>query len=162
PPIFATCSGPVGAVVCTSGVCDADNSCGYANGTGNCSGNAPYCRSGVCDSADSKCGYADGDGSCDSTSAATVCPPSHSSSTGACEPAGGCLVDADCTNAQFCNTPTLTCLPKLSNGTAIPNVPNHTPTLNGNCTTAAGSAVCSSGVCDTNNKCGYANGSGSC
>ena len=45
-----------------------------------------------------------------------------------------------------------------------PTDPPHTnPTLNGTCTAAAGTLVCTSGVCDTkDNECGYANGDGPC
>jgi hypothetical protein len=55
-------------------------------------------------------------------------------------------------------------MPKLSNGTIVPTDPPHmNPTLDGMCTVAAGTLVCTSGVCDPkDNECGYANGDGPC
>jgi hypothetical protein len=48
-----TCTELLGARVCASGVCDADDLCGWANGTSGCMANTsdPHCRSGLCDSA---------------------------------------------------------------------------------------------------------------
>jgi len=74
-----------------------------------------------------------------------------------------CAVDANCSSGQWCDETTNTCTPELANGTAIPSDPSHTnPTLNGTCTPAAGALVCGSGVCDTDNKCGYNVGDGPC
>jgi hypothetical protein len=76
---------------------------------------------------------------------------------------GGCTADTQCTNAQFCNTQTAACTAKLLNGTAIPTLTGHTPALTGTCTTAVGTAVCSSGVCDPkDNECGIATGDATC
>ena len=93
-----------------------------------------------------------------------VCRSTACSSDGACEPLGGCDVDADCTGGNWCMESTHTCTAELPNGVAIPNDPPHTsPTLNAVCTAGAGLLVCISGVCDTNdNDCGYANGDGPC
>jgi hypothetical protein len=164
PAISGLCTGAVGTIVCAAGVCDTDNKCGYANGAGTCSaGNAAaLCRSGVCDSADSKCGYANGHGSCTSGNAGTVCRSTACGSSGVCIPVGGCNVDADCAGTEFCNTQTFACSAKITSGSAIPNIANHTPPLTGTCNAAVGTAVCASGVCDTNDKCGYANGNGTC
>ncbi len=76
----------------------------------------------------------------------------------------GCATDADCPTGDWCNESGNACTPKLANGTAIPTDPAHTnPTLNGTCTAAAGTLVCTSAVCDTaDNKCGYLNGDGTC
>ena len=122
------------------------------------------CQSGVCDINDNKCGFASGDGPCTTLTAGTVCRSSTCSPNGGvCVPSGGCAVDADCTSAEWCNTQSFTCAPKLANGTAVPTVTGHAPPLTGKCTTGAGSAVCTSGVCDTvDDKCGYANGDGPC
>jgi hypothetical protein len=138
PTLNGTCTAAAGALVCTSGVCDAtDNECGYANGDGPCTttDGPTDCRSGVC-----------------------------SATAGVCIPAtGGCVVDADCSATQYCDTPTFTCVTKVPNGQAVPTVAGHSPTLNGACTAAAGTAACASGVCDTkDNECGYANGDGPC
>ena len=75
----------------------------------------------------------------------------------------GCDLDTQCTAAQFCNTVSATCVPKLANGTPVPVLAGHTPPLAGVCTPADGLAVCVSGVCDTkDNDCGYADGDGPC
>ncbi|MBS2030050.1 MAG: hypothetical protein JST54_19265 [Deltaproteobacteria bacterium] len=74
-----------------------------------------------------------------------------------------CSVDSQCATSQFCNTATNACVTKLSNGTSVPTISGHNPALTGTCTTAVGTAVCASGVCDTgDNKCGYANSDGPC
>jgi hypothetical protein len=56
------------------------------------------------------------------------------------------------------------CLSQLANGMAMPtDAPHMNPTLDGGCTAAAGTLVCQSGACDSNDsKCGYANGDGPC
>jgi hypothetical protein len=121
------------------------------------------CVSGVCDGGDNRCGYANGDGPCTPANGGTVCRSGACSANGTCEPAGGCNVDADCSAGNWCLESTHTCTPKLTNGTAIPTDPPHTPALNGTCTPASGAIVCISGVCDTNdNSCGFANGDGPC
>jgi hypothetical protein len=137
PPLTGACSSPVGAAVCTSGVCDTK---------------------------DDDCGYANGDGPCTAGNGATVCRSGACSANGTCEPAGGCNVDADCAAGDWCDESTHTCTPTLANGQPVPTDPPHTsPTLNGTCTAAAGALVCTSGVCDTaDGECGYANGDGPC
>ena len=122
------------------------------------------CVSGVCDPKDSKCGYANGDGPCTATNGATVCRSGTCSASGVCEAAGACTTDSDCTGGKWCDESTSTCMPKLSNGTIVPTDPPHmNPTLDGMCTVAAGTLVCTSGVCDPkDNECGYANGDGPC
>jgi hypothetical protein len=122
------------------------------------------CTSGVCDTHDNECGYADGDGPCTTGNGGTVCRSGMCSTNGTCEPAGGCNVDADCTAGHWCDESMHTCTATLPNGGAIPTDPPHTnPTLNGVCTSGAGTLVCTSGVCDTHdNECGYANGDGPC
>ena len=137
PGIAGTCSAAVGALVCLSSVCDTtDNACGYAVGDGPCSaGNADQvCRSGAC------------------------------SANLTCEPMGGCNVDADCAAGDWCNESAHMCTATLPNGTPVPTDPPHTaPTLDGTCSAAAGTLVCTSGVCDTlDGDCGYANGDGPC
>ena len=76
----------------------------------------------------------------------------------------GCNVDGDCTGGNWCNESAHTCGPPLANGISMPTDAAHTnPTLNGACTAQAGALVCTSAVCDTaDNKCGYANGDGTC
>ena len=151
-----------GVAVCRSGVCDTDAKCGFANGDGTCTpGNSgvAVCRSGVCDT-DAKCGFGAGDGSCTPATATTVCRSATCTATGTC----GCAVDSDCSSAQYCNTPTATCTAKVANGSPVPSVSGHSPALTGVCNPAAtiGPDVCASGVCDTDNDCGYANSDGTC
>jgi len=161
-------SGPCNSgTVCRSTICDTnDHKCGYANGDGPCTVGTQTndCRSLVCDMNDGKCGYVVGDGPCTTQNQVTVCRSGACSTNGNCEPMGGCNVDADCTGGKWCNEAQHMCVPKLANGTIVPSDPTHTnPTLNGMCTMAAGTLVCVSGVCDTNdNKCGYADGDGPC
>ncbi|HEX3853662.1 MAG TPA: hypothetical protein VHW01_22005 [Polyangiaceae bacterium] len=166
PTLNGTCTPAVGALVCSSGVCDTtDNKCGALNGDGPCTvaTEAKICRSGVCDP-DNKCGYAVDDGPCNATNASTVCRSTLCSLNGVCEPSGGCNVDADCTGGNWCDESSHTCSPKLSNGTAIPtDTPHAAPALKGICSAAAALLVCQSGVCDgTDNKCGYALNDGPC
>ena len=68
--------------------------------------------SGVCDTKDNECGYANGDGPCTAANGDVVCRSGTCSANGTCEPAGGCNVDADCTNASLpvCDTGTHQCL----------------------------------------------------
>jgi hypothetical protein len=80
-------------------------------------------------------------------------------------PAGGCAADADCSASQWCDVSGGgICTAKIANGGAIPNDPAHgDPTLDGICTFYAAGIACTSGVCDfSDDKCGYADGNGSC
>jgi MYXO-CTERM domain-containing protein len=75
----------------------------------------------------------------------------------------GCTADVQCAAAQFCNTQTKLCTPKLANSTTIPTITGHTPPLTGVCAALVGAAVCVSGVCDAkDSECGYATGDGPC
>ena len=163
-----------GVVVCQSGVCDTNNNeCGYANGDGPCTpasgggaGNGSVvCQSGACDP-DGNCGYANGDGPCVPGAAgngATVCRSGLCSINGECEPAGGCNVDSDCATGMWCDESIHTCEPQVANGGQMPTDTGHvTPVLNGTCNPGAATLVCQSGVCDGDNRCGYANGDGTC
>ncbi|HSY25787.1 MAG TPA: hypothetical protein VK841_26900, partial [Polyangiaceae bacterium] len=122
----------VGTAVCTSGVCDTTNSeCGLVDGKSCADAGASVCQSGTCNA----------QGTCGATA-----PP-------------GCTLDTDCSAAQWCNTGTGTCSPKLGNGTLVPTVSGHTPPLTGTCSAAVGTAVCISSVCDiSNNECGLVDG----
>ncbi|HEY8088198.1 MAG TPA: hypothetical protein VIF09_10145 [Polyangiaceae bacterium] len=134
------------------------------NGTCTVAAGALVCVSAVCDTKDNDCGYANGDGPCTASTGATVCRSGACSSNGKCEPSGGCNVDADCTGGNWCDETTNVCTPPVANGGAVPTDAAHTnPTLDGTCTAAAGTLTCVSKVCDTkDNKCGYANGDGTC
>ncbi len=135
PMLDGTCTIGAAALVCASGVCDVDNLCGYADGDGPCAAanNGAECRSGMC------------------------------SIDGLCEPAGGCNADGDCASGNWCDESTHTCTPQLANGNPLPvDAPHAAPTLDGTCSIAAGTLVCVSGVCDTDDLCGYAYGDGPC
>ena len=106
---------------------------------------------------------------CSSCITASACGPTCAACSGAtpsCLPFVGCVqcaTDADCASGDFCNTSAHTCAAKLANGAPMPTIAGHTPTLDGNCTSAAGAAVCAAGVCDSlDNRCGLANGQGPC
>ncbi|HEX2670484.1 MAG TPA: hypothetical protein VHM25_06415, partial [Polyangiaceae bacterium] len=165
PTLNGTCTVAAATLVCQSAVCDTDSKCGKLNGSGTCTvaNQATICRSGVCDP-DGLCGYATDHGPCTAGNAATVCRSGVCSANLLCQPAGGCNVDADCSGGKWCNETSHTCTAKLTNGTAIPtDVPHTNPTLNGNCSAAAGSLVCQAAVCDTtDNKCGYDVNGGPC
>ncbi len=121
------------------------------------------CASGVCDTNDNLCGLANGDGPCTMGDGPTVCRSGACSTDGTCEPDGGCNVVADCTNSQWCNETSHMCTAKVPNGGQVPSDAGHmNPTLDGTCTPAAGTTTCESGVCDTDNKCGLADGDGPC
>jgi Cys-rich repeat protein len=133
------------------------------NGTCTAAAGALTCASTVCDTSDNKCGYANGDGPCTSGNGATRCRSGACSANGTCESAGSCYVDGDCTAGHWCDESTHTCTPTGANGAPVPDDPAHvSPTLDGGCTAAAGALTCTSGVCDTDNACGYGNGHGPC
>jgi len=167
PELTGHCSAEVAAVVCISAVCDtADDACGYSNGHGPCttSNASEVCRTGFCDGEDNLCGYADGNGPCSEANAPQSCRSQTCSETAKlCRPATGCVVDADCSHSDFCDTERLACTPKLKNGKPIPTVAGHTPALTGQCNDAVGKVVCVSAVCDaTDDLCGLPDGAGPC
>lgn len=143
--------------VCTAGLCDATTStCAAALGAA-CSADN-QCASNVCGS-NSKCGIATGDGTCTVSSQAAVCQ------SGACGPAsglcvptsnGGCGIDADCPDGQYCDPGALACVAKLAAGTLLPSDRLH----NGHCSTSLASAVCADLDCDSaSNTCAHGTGS---
>ena len=134
------------------------------NGTCTAAAGTTVCISGVCDAGDNLCGYANGTNGCNAANGATVCRSGNCSLDGTCIAAGVCNVDADCSAGKWCKISTHACTPSLANNTAMPTDPPHVnPALNGTCTAAAGTLVCTSGVCDvTGNACGLAEGHGPC
>lgn len=83
-----------------------------------------------------------------------------------CNPAvkectANCTADDMCSSDKWCDNPSGeafggTCVDDLENGSSIPKSDNHSPPLDGTCSTAAAIVVCKSGVCDTtDNLCGY-------
>lgn len=134
--------------------CTPTGSCATCNGDYQttasvaCGVGAPFC------SATGYCGLCTTNADCTGASA------SHSGvacdvATGACV---ACTTDANCGQGFYCNGTTLACTPTLADGSPIPNDPLH----GGTCTTATGKAVCTTGVCDTDNDCGLASGHGPC
>ncbi len=71
-----------------------------------------------------------------------------------------CFRDADCdTSAQFCNTESHACVPRITNGNHVPTIAGHDPTLDGECSAPVGDATCVSRVCEASDDlCGYRNG----
>ena len=140
---------------CVVNVCGNNQLCGLANGQAGCTANSNnLCQSGVC------------------------------SVGNGCMPIGGCFVDADCANGNFCNRTTLACIPTNLPGVAIPSDGLHDGTCtannanevcasqlcNPNTNTCASAAAqpcgdangCNSNVCDTNSLCGWSPGHGPC
>jgi len=122
------------------------------------------CQSAVCDGADDQCGFAAGHGPCTTANGAVVCRSGSCSANGLCQAANGCNVDTDCAAGKWCNVAMGACLPLLGNGTPLPSdAPHQSPTLDGNCSEAAATLVCVSGVCDSrDDECGFASGVGPC
>ena len=167
PELTGRCNDVAAASVCLSAVCDtADQACGHRNGQGPCttSNASSVCRSGICDATDERCGYADGNGPCSEANAPLNCRSQVCSSTAMrCRTETGCVVDADCSKSEFCNTERSTCTPKLDNGKPVPKFGGHSPALTGRCSEAVATVVCNSSVCDvTDDRCGLADGAGPC
>ena len=101
PPISGMCTMGNGARVCLSGVCDADNLCGYANGGGSCTSltAAAVCRSSVCATAGAnqgKCVACNVDGDC-------------SGAMPACDTTRNVCVQCTATNSMACPAATPVC-----------------------------------------------------
>jgi hypothetical protein len=101
PPISGMCTMGNGARVCLSGVCDADNQCGYANGGGSCTSltAAAVCRSSVCATAGAnqgKCVACNVDGDC-------------SGAIPACDTTRNVCVQCTATNSMACTAATPAC-----------------------------------------------------
>ncbi len=76
---------------------------------------------------------------------------------------GYCEDDLGCDAGQWCDIGNHSCKAKVGNGGAMPTDAGHTSvTIDGTCNPQAASIVCQSGVCDSDNKCGYANDHGVC
>ena len=160
----STSSSIIAVIECVTAVCDLDNACGWKNLTGACTASAAdaRCRTGVCDS-DALCGWKVGTSGCTASTADTRCRSGQCSTNGACMPAGGCNVDADCGGGLWCNETTNTCTAKLANASPMPtDVPHANPTLDGKCTAPAALLVCQTSVCDADAKCGWADGTSGC
>ncbi len=76
---------------------------------------------------------------------------------------GYCETDLDCPG-QWCDTTSNSCTAKVANGGAMPVDASHVGvTLDGVCNANAALLVCASGACDaSDNRCGVANGHGTC
>ncbi|HEX3694932.1 MAG TPA: L-type lectin-domain containing protein [Polyangia bacterium] len=177
------CTMPNAVAICASGLCNATTkTCGGLNGV-TCTGNGD-CEFNVC-AANHICGAVNGTPGCTPTTAASFCQ-SGTCSNGICVPGGvgSCLADSDCDSTHFCKRDIFLCTPRLLSGEPIPSDGLH----DGTCTDANATATCSSGfcnkttntcgdvirtactnakscadnICDTNMKCGYANGNGPC
>ncbi|MEI9937366.1 MAG: hypothetical protein WDO69_09075 [Pseudomonadota bacterium] len=166
PTLNGTCTVGAGSLVCQATVCDTiDSKCGKLNGSAGCTvvDQASICRSSACD-ADGSCGYATNHGPCSLLNQTTVCRSGTCSNNGLCQPAGGCNIDGDCVEGQWCNETSHSCSMKLTNGSALPaDAPHAGPILAGTCTAPAAVLVCQSSVCDlADDKCGFNVNGGPC
>src|SRR5262249_51172628 len=98
-------------------------------------------------------------------SATATCQANGSwSASPSCAPlAGTCTADADCAPAGWCNFTSYSCQPRVANGERLPTDPTPpSPALDGTCAARAAAIVCTSGVCDADDRCGFANDHGFC
>ena len=142
----AQCGGAKPICNTTSNVCVA---CNGDNGTGTSfqcpTPGAPWCAPG------GACAKCTGDADCGAGHAGPFC----NVATGAC--GNTCFTDAECGAGNWCND-----LGGVGTGVCQPKVPNPQPVPGGTCTATIGGRACVSGVCDTDNRCGYLNGDGPC
>ncbi|MEI9937923.1 MAG: hypothetical protein WDO69_11960 [Pseudomonadota bacterium] len=154
------CVGCVSSDACggATPICDASQSiCVACNGdhgsaaTDPCASDAaPFCF--LSGPAQGTCGKCATDANC-TGHVGNVCDVSG----GSCK--GGCRLDTDCSNREWCNENKALCLPKLGNGTPLPGEPVRVAT----CSVDVGRIVCQSAVCDpTDGNCGLAPGDGPC
>jgi outer membrane protein OmpA-like peptidoglycan-associated protein len=136
--------------------CNGDNG---TTATATCGPTTPYCPGGG-----AACGAC---GTAGLTVTCTAAGALHAGTT--CQPSGACsnlcLIDGDCAMDQWCpsnGTTPEACETDLANGTPIPTLAGHVPTLNGMCPGTGLLSICASGVCDTDGECGYQDGDGSC
>ena len=134
PALTGSCSTAAGAAVCLSGLCSTGTNKCVACASDAAGSTAPSCQAAqpIC---------------FDYTSTVRSQRPQNTC---------GCTADSDCASTDYCSSGL--CVPKLANGTAMPQQAGHTPALDGVCSTynsTAAAAVCASGVCDTaSNQCG--------
>ncbi len=142
------CASPAFPACAAGGSCATCNGDYQSAGTIDCGSGAPYCA------ASGYCGLCTQNTDCTATNAirhGAAC----NVATGACV---ACAKDSDCSGATYCDGTTFTCASTLANGQPIPGDPLH----NATCTAPTGAAVCTSGACDTDNKCGLAMGDSTC
>ena len=151
----------------------SQGTCAQCTGPAFCSGNTPVCTPTF------TCAGCAGD---NGTAASLACPTSGApfcTGGGSC---GQCAQDSDCTRGShpgpFCNTTTGACgntcftdaecgagnwCDDLGGaGVCQPKVSNGDPVPGGACIGAVAARACVSLVCDTDNRCGIANGDGTC
>ena len=106
PPLDGVCSTVEAAVACISAVCDADDACGYENGTGPCTNanGAVVCRSGLCATSGPN------QGQC----VVCVTDASCAGATPVCDPDANDCVQCTPTNHDACNEATPVCDAKSS------------------------------------------------
>jgi len=178
------CPASAVSAACLSNRCNVQsNTCAEENGVACVTDDG--CVNDVCDE-DDLCGYDDG-GPCTVATEATACRSGRCGSTNVCLAAQACVVDADCSADQRCDTTAGTCAADLALGAQIPA--DH-----GTCGGASGAAgtaeaACASGACNVQTNtcagaltstacttasecvanacgndglCGYADGTGTC
>lgn len=141
-----TCTTGTAIAVCESGACNAaTNACALPTGAA-CTADTT-CRTGTC-GANDKCGFADGEGPCSSETQAITCQSGLcNAGSQQCQPTGEgrCTRDDDCADGTYCNRTTFSCVVKLGIGSALPIDGLH----DGTCSAANASAVCVSGLCNS-------------
>ncbi len=182
----AGCRGTGGNACAGSNVCTSTDAtvgaCVQCTSNAQCGGNKPTCTLGSCvactsdnavignacpSSSNPYCTSGGSCGKCTQSSDCTALGAIHAgtscnATSGACQ--SGCFQDSDCTNG-YCSQ--AVCIPKRANSNTIPGstqqpVPGRNggdPVLNGDCTTASGTAACLSNVCfASDDLCGLPNG----
>ncbi|MFT3707365.1 MAG: DUF2341 domain-containing protein [Archangium sp.] len=124
-----------------------------SNGSGPCDVNnaATDCTSGVC-SASGTCGYAVNEGPC-TPGASSLCQSGVCSVGGSCMPStpGGCFVDGDCAVGSYCDRSSNACTTTLASGQPIPSDGLHDGTCQNGMSAACSSGTCNvtSNTCAT-------------
>ncbi len=141
----------------TKPLCGASHACAACNGdvggltTAACASSAaPTCT--LTGASAGSCGKCTSDADCGTGHTGPFC----NKTSGACSSL--CFSDAECGSGRWCNdlgAPGAggACTPKVDNGVAVPG---------GSCVTATAARACTSGVCDTDGRCGYLIDSGPC
>jgi uncharacterized repeat protein (TIGR01451 family) len=172
------------SALCTSGKCNATALTCASDSNVSCSA-AAQCTNNVCDP-NGKCGIDNGGSGCTPGDGASLCQSGTCAPSNRCVPSGGdgCYVDSDCSSDKYCERSSLTCKPKLNDGTAIPRDGLHDgrctqPNAQATCVSAGCNAVtntcasnngtscsaanqCIRNICGSNSECGIADGAGPC
>lgn len=161
-PVCNTSSGS--CVQCTSSTAHCAGTTPFCNGANTCvacNGDFGTAASAGCPETANP--FCQGDGACtkctDNGTGTTGCRNNDPAHSPYCEPVSGscgtgCLLDAECSNVQFCATDNGVCTPKAPNGQPLPS-PGP---IGGVCNPTNATRGCLSETCDTTNQlCGLTN-----